>query len=375
MARARARTRTTVSPDVAARAVADIGLYAELHLHLGGAILPNILFAHMQRDGHALMKRYPTYERFERFFTRRRSGLADYLKMHALVERLQRPADQHMFYFVTRLVRGAFLFDNLAYMELRHTPYNRTDAGLDMRGRIGQMRSVVQAISAAASAQPQYPLVLRQILCMHSALPREVNEAICELAIEMSGEHEPMAGYNGGVVALDLAGPNEPYAERIDEFVTLFRRAKSRSGGRLKTTAHVFETRAGCFPKLLPYLDRIGHGIQIPLRYPKLLSRLARDGQCLEVCPTTYLRTGTLRDYTELRPVFAKCRAEGVPIAICTDNGGLHNVRLPGEYENLLVRDVIGMEELGECLRASFQHAFAWKGPPPDPLRRVTIPR
>lgn len=339
----------------------DTGLYAELHLHLGGAILPNILYAHLQRDRHPLLNQYPTYDRFERFFTRKRANLTDYLKMHSFVEGIQQPADPHLFYFITRLVRGAFLFDNLAYMELRHTPYNRTDKRRPPRDRIDQMRGVVEVIAAAATAQKRYPLVFKQILCMHSRLPMDVNRAIVELAADM-----PHA-----VCAVDLAGPNEAYAERMSEFVKLFKLARSRG---LKTTAHLYETAEGCSPKLLPYLDRIGHGIQIPLRYPKLLPRIAKARQCLEVCPTTYLRTGTLSDYTDLREVFARCRDAGVPIAICTDNAGLHNVRLPGEYENLLVRDVIGIEQLGECLKASFEHAFAWKGPQPAPLRRLSLP-
>ncbi len=50
----------------------------------------------------------------------------------------------------------------------------------------------------------------------------------------------------------------------------------------------------------------------------------------------------------------------GVDIAICTDNAGLHNVRLPFEYENLLTLDVIDFEQLEACQEASFRHAFAW---------------
>jgi adenosine deaminase len=141
----------------------------------------------------------------------------------------------------------------------------------------------------------------------------------------------------------------------------LFQYAK---GLGLRTTAHLYETPDGCHPELLPFLDRIGHGIQIPLRYPKLLPQLARRKVCLEVCPTTYLRTGTLTDYHQLRPVFARCREAGVPIALCTDNGGLHGVRLPHEYENLLIRDVISFEQMTECHAASFAHAFAWRGTP-----------
>lgn len=327
------------------------GLFAELHLHLGGAILPHILYVRLQRENHPLLKKFPTAERFERFFAKRRRSLADYLKMHALVEQIQQPADPTLYYFVTRLVRGAFLFENLAYMELRHTPYLRTDAHLPQNQRIGQMRAVVEIIAAAATAQGQYPLVVSQILCMHSGLPFEVNRAIVDLAAEM---HET-------VCAVDLAGPDVLYGERLPELVRLFEYAKGKG---LRTTAHLFETPDGCHADLLPLLDRIGHGIQIPLRHPKLLADLARRQQCLEICPTTYLRTGTMKDYAELREVFARCRDAGVPTAICTDNGGLHGVRLPHEYENLLVRDVISFEQMQACHDASFKHAFAWRGTP-----------
>lgn len=325
------------------------GVFAELHLHLGGAVLPHILYVRLQREGHPQLKRFPTAESFERFFARRRHGLADYLKMHELVEQIQQPADPTLYYFVTRLVRGAYLFENLAYMELRHTPYNRTDAHLPQNQRIDQMRAVVEVIAAAATAQAQYALAFGQILCMHSLLPYDVNRAIVDLAAAM----RPAA------CGVDLAGPDRAYGDRIGEFVRLFKYAR-RLG--LKTTAHLFETPDGMHPALLPYLDRIGHGIQIPLRRPELLRAVARRGQCLEVCPTTYLRTGTLKEYGDLREVFVRCREAGVPIAICTDNGGLHGVRLPFEFENLLVRDVITFEQMRECQANAFQHAFAWKG-------------
>jgi adenosine deaminase len=268
--------------------------------------------------------------------------------MHELVEAIQQPADPTLYYFVTRLIRGAYLFENLGYMELRHTPFLRTDKHLPQSARIDQMRSVVEVVAAAATAQKQYPLQGSQILCMHSLLPYEVNKAIVDLAVDM----------RRNVCGIDLAGPDAAYGPRLTEFVKLFRYARRRG---LKTTAHVFETADGMYPQLLPHLDRIGHGIQIPLRRPDLLKTVARRGQCLEVCPTTYLRTGTLKDYTDLRDVFVRCRDAGVPIALCTDNGGLHGVRLPFEYENLMVRDVIGFEQMRECQANSFKYAFAWR--------------
>jgi adenosine deaminase len=49
-----------------------------------------------------------------------------------------------------------------------------------------------------------------------------------------------------------------------------------------------------------------------------------------------------------------------VEIAVCTDNAGMHSVRLPWEFENLLTQDVIDFHQLLACQDAAFRHAFAW---------------
>ena len=182
---------------------------------------------------------------------------------------------------------------------------------------------------------------------MHSRLPYEVNKAIVDLAAQNTKY----------ICGIDVAGGDSYYADRLDEWISLYDYARSLN---VKTTGHLYETTAGCYPELLPYLMRIGHGIQIPLLYPELLKDVAQRGQCLEVCPTTYLKTGTLEDIRELKLVFDRCFDAGVDIAICTDNAGLHNVRLPFEYENLLTYDIINFQQLQACQDAAFRHAFAW---------------
>jgi len=340
-----ARRAPTASPEVRGR-------FAELHLHLGGAILPNILYAYLQRQpGHALLRRFRSLHAFERFFSRPRRTLDDYLEMHRLVEGIQHL--NSIPHFIHRLIRGAVLFDHLAYMELRYTPWFRTDPHRDPAQRLRQMDEVVETVTdAAAIATRRYPLRFRQILCMHSTLPEGVNRRIVEIAAARAPD----------VCAIDLAGPDRLYGAALPALIPLFKLARRRG---LKTTAHLFETPAGCHAALLPHLDRIGHGIQIPLRHLALLSDVRKRGQCLEVCPTSYLRTGTLQKYDDLRDVFRRCLDAGVPLAICTDNSGLHQHRLPHEYESLLVGDVIDFEEMAACHRASFEHAFDWRGAAP----------
>lgn len=326
-----------------------MALNAELHRHLGGSVVPRIFWRFLVRTGHPLAEQFPTYESFEAFVTKPRSTLTEYLEMHTLVERVQRL--DTLKYFVSKLVRGAYVFESICYLELRHTPYFRTDPAMAQGERVLQMREVVELVGQAGN-QPEYPLVFSQILCMHSRLPYEVNRAIVDLA----------AATPDLVCGIDLAGPDTLYGEKLPELVDLF--AYARSMG-LKTTGHLFETEHGCHPQLLPYLSRIGHGIQIPLRFPELLQEVAERGQCLEVCPTTYLKTGTMKDLAELRRVFDLCGRHGVDIVLCTDNAGLHNVRLPFEIENLLVEDIIDFRQLRACQDAAFRHAFAWPHPVP----------
>jgi adenosine deaminase len=321
-----------------------MALYAELHRHLGGSIVPRVLWRYLQRSGHPLGDEYPIYDDFESYYTRPRASLSEYLELHSLVEKVQ--SIETLPYFISKLIRGAFVFESICYLELRYTPYYRTDSRLSDAGRIEQMREVANVV-AQAGKDSEYPIVMSQIFCIHSQLPSEINLAMLDLALKMP---EIVCG-------IDMAGPDVFYSERMDEWIDIY--SKARAAG-LKTTGHLFETMNGCDPRLLPYLNRIGHGIQIPLRFPQLLPELARRGQCLEVCPTTYLKTGTLPNLASLRDVFSRCENAGVDIAICTDNAGMHNVRLPWEIENLLTQDIIDFATLNHCLEASFRHAFAW---------------
>ncbi|MGB7056881.1 MAG: adenosine deaminase, partial [Geitlerinemataceae cyanobacterium] len=316
-------------------------LYSELHRHLGGAIVPRILWRYFHRHSGDLAERFPQYPDFEEFYTRPRNTLDEYLELHTLVENTQ--TIETLPYFIYRLIRGAYIFENLAYLELRYTPYLRTNDTLSQSQRIDQMSEIVEIVGRASQVK-EYPIVTRQILCMHSRLPDDVNRAIVDLA----------ASQPDYVCAVDLAGGDAHYADRLDSFIKLYDYARSMG---IKTTGHVYETTDGCYPKLLPYLMRVGHGIQIPLHYPELLPEVARRGQCLEVCPTTYFKTGTLENTEQLKVVFDRCFDAGVDIAICTDNAGLHNVRLPFEYENLLTQDIISFQQLQACQEASFRHA------------------
>ena len=320
--------------------------FPDLHRHLGGATHPRILWGYIEKHAtdecRRLRSLYPAYDDFAREFNRPFADLADYLTVHHLVEALQA---EDVPYFTFRAVRGASVFESLDYLELRFNPYKRTPRGLPPAERRALMADVARQVIRAA--RTEFPIATTFLLCMDRGFPPDLNRAIVELAASLPE-----------VVAVDLAGPYQPGGPTWDEWEDLYAEAKARG---LRTTAHMAESDPDDVrPALFPHLDRIGHGIQIALHHPHLLDELAARNICLEVCPTTYLRTNTLRHLGELRPVFECCRAAGVAISIATDNPALHGDagRIVGQYE-LLVRDeVIHFNDILHHARVGYENAF-----------------
>lgn len=320
--------------------------FPDLHRHLGGATHPRILWGYIEKresdQARRLRARYGSYDAFAYEFNRPFADLADYLSVHHLVEALQA---EDVAYFTHRAVRGAAVFEAMDYLEIRFNPYKRTPESLPEAERRALMGEVARQVIAAA--RTEFPIACAFLLCMDRGFSPALNREILALAAALPE-----------VVAVDLAGPYQPGGPTIAEWSALYAEAKDRG---LKTTAHMGESDpADIHPILFPFLDRIGHGIQIALHRPELLPELAARGLCLEICPMTYLRTNTLSEVEGLRPVFARCAEAGVPIAICTDNPALHGDagRIVNEYERLVRAEVIHFNDILRYAAAGYRHAF-----------------
>ena len=66
-----------------------MALCAELHRHLGGSVVPRILWRYFERQSSELISRFADYSAFEDFYTRKRNTLDEYLELHTLVESVQ----------------------------------------------------------------------------------------------------------------------------------------------------------------------------------------------------------------------------------------------------------------------------------------------
>src|SRR6185369_18071512 len=198
---------------------------------------------------------------------------------------------------------------------------------LEPEARVAAMDAVLEAI-AAASKVPAYAVDVRFVLCLHTMLTDEVNRATLELALRRRDI----------VRGIDVAGPEQPLGERLDFFLSLYRAA---SEAYLPATAHLGETSPEhIHPELFPYLRRIGHGVQIPLHRPELLPELRERGICFELCPSTYLQTGTFTTLEPVREVTRRLDAADVDYCLCTDNPAFNGRYLQGEHEVALDNDL-----------------------------------
>jgi adenosine deaminase len=330
--------------------------FADLHRHLGGAVHPKVLFGYLVQEGpdggtsplerdtiRKLLERFPTYQDLRHHFATRTPTLVDYLELHKLVEPLQTPAA--MAYFLYRIVRGARIFEQTSLLELRFCPYLRTDPTLETHARVAAMEDVLEAIAAAARVS-EYAVDVRFILCLHTMLPDEINRATLDLALKRRDV----------VRGIDVAGPEKPLGQRLDFFLSQYRRA---SDAFLPATAHLGETSPEYIhPEFFPFLRRIGHGVQIPLHRPDLLPELRDRGICFELCPSTYLQTGTFRDFAPVRQVTKMLDAEGIDYCLGTDNPAFNGRYLQAEHESALDNDLIDFSGLVRCQRNAFKHAF-----------------
>jgi adenosine deaminase len=219
----------------------------ELHVHLGAAVTPAIMWG----IAHAQGIRLPTkdYWAFRDLITvgRRRRSFNDYLELFHWTELIQSSpiAIERSVYEV---IGGAYRKNNVTRIELRFNPMKRNRGGEQDLDHI--IAAAVRGMDRSILEYPQVNAGL--ILCLDRAFSYELNEIIASKAI---------AWRDRGVLAVDIAGP-EDEAFRFADYRGLF--AEIRRAG-LGVTIHAGEVGGPeevreAVEALEP--TRIGHGVK-----------------------------------------------------------------------------------------------------------------
>ncbi len=329
----------------------------ELHVHLGAAVTPAVMWG----IAHAQGIRLPTkdYWAFRDLITaRRRRSFQAYLDLFHWTELIQSSpiAIERSVYEV---IGGAYRKNNITRLELRFNPMKRNRGGEQDLDHI-----VAAAVRGMDRAVLEYPPVSAGLIfCLDRAFSRELNEIIAAKAI---------AWRDRGVVAVDIAGPDVP-GFRFADYREIFDECR-RAG--LGVTVHAGETGGPeevreAVEALNP--ERIGHGVR-SADDPAVMALLRERGVVLEVCPSSNLNTRVVSDADRMRWIFRRLVEHQVPFAISTDGPEMLRSHLRDEIAMILRTEMLSFDEVRAALRTADRATFLGAPAPADgAIREVEV--
>lgn len=293
---------------------------AELHVHLDGALSPEtIARLASDLDASPLQGKTPAEVARLAVVSEARPSLAKVLEAFGVViPVLRRPAAvREAAYELTRRAARS----NVKYVEVRFAP------GLLAAPGFSSEDALKAAIEGLEHGGRDFGIEWGVIVCLlrPGLMDMEGNRGALDLAL---------ACRQRGVVGVDVAG--DEAAGPLSAYEALLREAKAAGLG---VTVHAGEVAASpdLATALLLGVDRIGHATDLP-HHPRLQRVVAERRIPIEVNLTSNLRTSEVEDL-RAHPAREWHRL-GIPLAISTDDPGVFDIDLVGEYR--LLRSELG---------------------------------
>jgi adenosine deaminase len=310
----------------------------DLHRHLEGSLRLSTLSEIARNHGIDL----PSYD-------------IEYLRRFATVATDERP-DFHLFlakfsflrrFYTTQAAVERIAYeavadaaaDNIRYMELRFNPVALS------RHQGFSLDSVTRWVcNTVAQAQRDHNITVRLILQIGRDESVETASQIARIALDYR-EH--------GVVGLDLAGDEVHYPAR--RFAEVFQRAR-REG--LNITVHAGE--AGGAENVREAVEllgaqRIGHGVRA-IENSDVIHLLRTRGVTLEVCPTSNIQTGVVRQFWQ-HPL-PDLLALDLRVTINTDDPSISDTTLTDEYMTVMLAMGVTLEQIKSMILTAVDSSF-----------------
>jgi adenosine deaminase len=322
----------------------------DLHIHVGGAVAPHILWSIAHQQGFKLPVK--NYFDFVELITSRPGkvgSLDDYLKiLHTWTEKIQSSPsaiERSVYEVIGKEYRGS----RVTQMELRFNPMKR-----NLNSELDLDHIIHAALRGMDRAVLEYGVKMGLIFCLAREFDHRLNSIIVDKAIKYRGR---------GVYGIDLAGTEtnamELKPERVAEYEDLFARAR-RAG--LKCTVHTGETRGtgaegvmAVVEKLKPH--RIGHGIRAA--YDEHAMKVLRENDIvLELCPTSNLHTKAVEGVEELRHIIRTFWDRKVKFTLNTDGPYLLETDMRREIDLVEQNGILTPEQVDQTLAWARQASF-----------------
>jgi adenosine deaminase len=235
-----------------------------------------------------------------------------------------------------------FWDDGCYYLELRSTPRANVDTGMTQDAYI---EAILRGIASIKERIPR--MIVKLILSMDRRMTLEECTQIVDLAQKYA---------HRGVVGLDICG--DPQVGTLSHIVSVVKMVKERTPS-VKLTVHLGEIQEDGKEEeneavLSLHPDRIGHGTFLNHASKPHLST---KGIPLEICMTSNVFCKTVSSYADHH--FKGYQVDEHPCILCTDDKGIFQCSLSGEYAIAAKTFGMSFDELFELSRRSIAHIFA----------------
>ncbi len=304
---------------------------AELHLHIEGALEPEMVFALAERNRIALP--YASVEALRRAYDF--ENLQDFLDLYYQATQVLLTAQDFHDLAASYLARARA--ENIRHTEIFFDPQAHLRRGVAFEAI---MEGLTGALDAAAGAGGPTALLIMCFL-------RDLDEADAMATLDKA---RPWLGRIVGV-GLDSAEAGNPPTK----FARLFERARVMG---LHAVAHAGEEGPAAYiSQALDVLEveRIDHGVHA-IDDPALVDRLARARMPLTICPLSNIR---LCVYPEMRahPI-RRLMAEGVVTTVNSDDPAYFGGYVNANYLAVAQAFGLGPTEMAGLAKNSFAASF-----------------
>ncbi len=304
---------------------------AELHMHLEGALEPELALAFAQRNGLAL--RFGSVEELRESY--KFSDLQSFLDLY--YECTASLITEQDFYELTLSYLQHAAADGVRHVEVFFDPQSHTPRGVKFETVISGVRRALEA------GRLQYGISSYVIMCFLRHLSAEEAMATLEMALPFKDE---ILG-----VGLDSSEAGHPPMKFAEVF------ARARAAG-FRCVAHAGEEGPPDYIKQaldLLHVDRIDHGVRA-FEDAFLMRRLAKEQVPLTVCPLSNVRLGVFPSLNQHN--LKRLLEAGLLVTINSDDPAYFGGYVSDNY--IAVQDALSLsrEEIGEIAANSFRASF-----------------
>jgi adenosine deaminase len=322
----------------------------DLHVHLDGSLRLETIIDLAKRHGVELPSNDPAELRGIMNLGQNCGSLVEYLKAFDITLRVMQHEDA--LYRVAYELAEDAARENVRYMEVRYSPMLHTRLGL-------RLTSVVEAVLAGLrAAHDTLGVESNVILCGIRNISPQSSLEMAELAVAYKGR---------GVVGFDLAGAE--YDHPAKHHKSAFQLVRDNN---INCTIHAGEAYG---PESIAQAihvcgaHRIGHGCR--LREDGDLLHYINDHRIpLEVCPSSNVQTGAVRDLSS-HPMKLYA-ALGLRVTVNTDNRLVTDTTVSHELWHCHTKMGLSLADIKSIIVAGFKSAFLPFHVKQAYLRRVT---